>query len=515
MPSTAQRKKRRQSAITERHLREDAEARNLVLETQIKALTERPPAPRPGISTHWDWRCGCGRLVYAGRRNCDICGCSRAYSGTTVTGSVRGVLQTSQAASTAIVRQQRVPGLPPATYVAAAARAPPVVQPVQEQRKQQPTPQQPQQHPRTVAGPARGTRSQAAAPAAKPAVAGTSGEQQDTPLPANQLLNAENEEQDDGDDQTTFEDADADPKVLRFRHINLCRKLESKQKQLEKQHDAIEEQRNEMALQQAKLVELQAIADGTIEKIKELQDQSAAIAMQIARIEEERKQGRETAVISAPAQGSPLEAQAAECLAKAAAALQGFQAQSPQVQLLLQQFITFVDQLRAGESSAAADDPKQTTLQQAFANASVSLPGGSAGPEKALQQQAGPPVPTSVPCFDISGSQPAEEQPKASSSEDAAPMAVVGECPGDKRKSDCLLDSGPADTGKKSPADKPTAGEAAQQLGTPMALPLAAVPQFEPQSRDELLVSLALRNKQQCADRKARTEAQHQKSCPY
>ena len=164
---------------------------------------------------------------------------------------------------------------------------PPRTQPAQERRSEQPTSQQ---QVRITVEPARAVRDQTAAPAAKGADSGTSGKGkvQDTPLSAIQLLNDENAEgQDDGDDQTMFEDADADPKILRFRHINLCRKQEGKQKQLEKQNDAISEQKEEVARQQTKLVELQAIADSTTGKSKELQSQSAAIAMQIARIEEE------------------------------------------------------------------------------------------------------------------------------------------------------------------------------------------------------------------------------------
>ena len=61
---------------------------------------------------------------------------------------------------------------------------------------------------------------------------------------------------------------------------------------MEKHNDAMREQQQEIARQQAKFVELQAIADGTAEKVKALQDQSAEIAMQIARIEEEQRQDR-------------------------------------------------------------------------------------------------------------------------------------------------------------------------------------------------------------------------------
>ena len=501
MPSTAQRKKRRNNIIAERHLREDAEARNAALENHIQALTQRPPAPRPGISTLWDWRCNCGRLVYAGKRNCDICGSSRAYSGTTVTGSLRGTLQASQVASAAIVRQQRVPGLDPQTY-AAIVRAPP--RHVQQERHKQQN------------GGLQGARTSVQPERAKPtkeepAKAETAeSEKREVPSSAKQCFETENEH--DEDDQTTFEDADADPKVLRFRHINLCRKIEAKQKHLERQQESIEEQREEVARQQANLLELQAAADGTLEKIRELQGQSASIAQQIARIEETRKIGCDSTHTGPAEQQSPPEALAEECLSKAAAALQGFQAQSPQVQLLLQQFVTFIDQLRAGGAAQPVIDPRQSTLQQAFANAATTKPASKGVSEEMPQPSAE--IPNAVPCFDISGSQPGDEQASDAVQTGAAPMAVVGECVGDKRKSDVLDDSEPVQAAK-IPAAILVPPQTSQSLGTPMQVPLQAVPAFVPQTRAELRESLALRNKQQCQERKARTEAQHQKSRPY
>ena len=502
MPSTAQRKKRRQNLISERHMREDAEARNAMLQDQIRVLTEKPPAPRPGISTIWDWRCSCGRLVYAGKRSCDICGAARAYSGTTVTGSLRGVLQTTQVATTALGRQQRVPGMAPPSY-AAVLRAPSrAVQ--QEHHKEQRGGNQPT---RAAAQP-EPTKRNKDGRKDEPAKAAES----DTPLSAKLCFDAENELPHDEDDHTTFEDADADPKVLRFRHINLCRKIESKQKQLDKQHEAIQEHRDEMARQQAKLVELQAEADGTVGKIRELQEKSTSIAQQIARIEESRKIGQEPNQAPTAEQAVPPETQAAECLGKAAAALQGFQAQSPHIQLLLQQFVTFIDKLRAGESVQAVD-PKQCTLQQAFASSAATLSTPKGDPKELAQPAAGSST-VAVPCFDISDSQPEKAQKTETAEESAGPMAVVGECLGDKRKREAL-DESEAEQPAKAPLNTVESSQPGQNLGTPMQVPLLAVPAFVPQSRAELRVALELRNKKQCEERKSRTEAQHQKSCPY
>ena len=517
MPSTAQRKKRRQNAFAERHLREDAEARNRELESQLRELHQRPPAPRPGISTHWDWRCSCGRLVFSGKRFCDICGCTRAFSGTTVTGSVRGVMQTTQAAVAAVSRQQRVPGLHRPTYAAAARASPPVQPAVAASRTKEPLPKQ--QPLRTGNDAARGDRDERrqALQAAKPEEKEASGRAKDIPTSAGQLLNAENADDDnEADEQTNFEDADADPKVLRFRHIKLCRKIEGKQKQLGKQQEAIELQQEELATQQAKLVELQSQADATSEKIKEIQGQSAELALQIARIEEDRRQTGEVAKSPPADQTPPPEEQAFECLSKAAAALQGFRSQSPKVQVLLQQFTTFMDQLRAEE----VPDPKQTTIHQAFASTSASIHTGKQHEESISSIPAVLAVKHIVPFFDISGSQSSEGKEVVNPvvgerALEVAPeaMQIVGECPGDKRKSDCLNEEELGETAKQPVAAAECSGQ--QQLGTPTALLHVAIPTFVPQTRDDLLVSLALRNRKQCEERKARTEAQHQKSCPY
>ena len=202
MPSTAQRKRRRQDAFAERQLREEAEARNLLLEGRLKELTDRPPAPRPGISTRWDWRCSCGRLVYANKRSCDICGCTRVFAGTTVTGSIRGVQQNLQEVRTALVRQQRVPGMAPASY-AAAVRAPVRAQSQQDRRTKQPA-QASSQQLAAGQGAVHPTRNQA------PTVASAEKQlprdkQQEEPASAKQLLNAENEDLlEEADDDTMF-----------------------------------------------------------------------------------------------------------------------------------------------------------------------------------------------------------------------------------------------------------------------------------------------------------------------
>ena len=76
------------------------------------------------------------------------------------------------------------------------------------------------------------------------------------------------------------------------------------------------------------------------------------------------------------------------------------------------------------------------------------------------------------------------------------------------------LDESEPEQPAKAPLNTVESSQPGQNLGTPMQVPLLAVPAFVPQSRAELRVALELRNKKQCEERKSRTEAQHQKSCP-
>ena len=99
-------------------------------------------------------------------------------------------------------------------------------------------------------------------------------------------------------------------------------------------------------------------------------------------------------------------------------------------------------------------------------------------------------------------------------------MQVTGECRGEKRKSECLQSSSPADgasdadiTGDEAPEG--VAKRQVQALGTPMEPLRFSSEEYVPKSRSDLLASLGLRNKEQARERKARTEAQHQKICPY
>ena len=73
--------------------------------------------------------------------------------------------------------------------------------------------------------------------------------------------------EDDNDAATQFENADADPAFLRRPYTNLSRKLERKGKRVINENKRLEEQKRAIAVQQAELVELEAVVDSTAAEI--------------------------------------------------------------------------------------------------------------------------------------------------------------------------------------------------------------------------------------------------------
>ena len=102
-----------------------------------------------------------------------------------------------------------------------------------------------------------------------------------------ELDNAADADADDDDfgivqDMTDFEDDDADPSILGEMHIRLGRIRECRQKRLANEQKRFELQAQEVAAQQAKLVELQATADTTTSEIAALQRKYAATFVESA-----------------------------------------------------------------------------------------------------------------------------------------------------------------------------------------------------------------------------------------
>ena len=94
----------------ERELRERVELDVVVLQRELdRRAMERPPLARPATA-QWDWRCACSNIVWAGRKHCPMCYATRNQGGYTITGSVRGVFQSTSNTVAARDAQRLVPG---------------------------------------------------------------------------------------------------------------------------------------------------------------------------------------------------------------------------------------------------------------------------------------------------------------------------------------------------------------------------------------------------------------------
>ena len=114
-------------------------------------------------------------------------------------------------------------------------------------------------------------------------------------------------------------------------------------------------------MQQANLVELQAIVDSTFAEVDATQRMVANISAQIARIEEDKVRVREHDNPPTQKQQAETVQHAQDCLSRTVVALLDFRGQPLQVQGLLQQFVACIDSMRAAE---LATDSKQHTLEQ-------------------------------------------------------------------------------------------------------------------------------------------------------
>ena len=499
MAKGLQRKRQRQQQTAELQ-----QLRAFVDNAASRHAFSQPPVPRPGHQ--WDWECGtCGHVNYAGRTLCHKHLCIGPRSkGHTMVGFKRGILQDSATAQTARQLQRQTLSLPSAYQV-------PTGRPRPESNRAFPhnvdRPQQPQQHgqqlqqkqkqqqlqqqapTRRVHQPARATTaarqtatvaSDSGGYARSPLAleTGNSGGKQvqsEQPRTFQQLAEDENvadPEDEEVEEATDFEDLDADPIILRKRHVKLARALEWRERRLAKERARIEAQHNEIAAQRARLVELQSLADSTAQEIVLFQGKVFSICQQINRIEAER--GKGTAAAAVVESGPTPEQHAKDCLERTVAAFQQFRGQSPQVQCLLQQFVSIFDGMRAAEAAAANQvtieqafartanqnppasvqnlvasnppvevraaepvlDTKQATLEQTFARAAGSAPSSSAAQLPATVVPGGDAAQNaSVPqSFDIGSEASATETGPES-------MRVDGHNVGDKRKQEHLQDA--------------------------------------------------------------------------
>ena len=545
---------RKKTVAIERELRAAAEAEAHQLRLELaKRDAQRPPLFRPTVSEQWDWSCGaCGNLVYAGRRNCK-CGAPRC-NGATFTGSVRGVLQNTAAAREGLLRQRQVPGFAP------VQRAPRGVAPTINRATEQlaaarcgyartaelaakATTEAKATKKDEVVGakasfaevarrpaPVQQSRTQqaAAAPAAELAPQGPP-RSADIPASSAAQLFAEDDEAQNEQEVDDLEENPTIPEELGYEAVRAKlrkfeRLLHKRKVRHVKQLEEVAAQEAYIAEQKATLLELQSVADATNSQMQEyaatvtqLSSRAAEMAAERERALESNPQGVAQAATDQQVQQDGV-AYAQKLAGDLLAGMHNFNNENPAVQTVLQQLMAAIESVRQAHTGGqVVPDPRQPTLPnflRQHANSSTgptSLVTGSQAPAAAVKN------------FDISDPTPEEgqhaaETPTAGTTSD--PMQVTGECPGEKRKSECLQSSSPADgasdadiTGDEAPEG--VAKRQVQALGTPMEPLRFSSEEYVPKARSDLLASLDLRNKEQARERKARTEAQHQKICPY
>ena len=153
-------------------------------------------------------------------------------------------------------------------------------------------------------------------------------------------------------------------KQLSERILKIERTLRDRRRQHGKAEAAVAAQIDEIASQQAILVELQAQADERLEQIQALQLEESVLSQRLAKLNPVQGDEPATGERSGVPELTPVQ-DAMGCLSKALIALQNYQAQSPEIQVLLSHFAKDIEQLQAAE--LAAHVPGQTTIQQSFA----------------------------------------------------------------------------------------------------------------------------------------------------
>ena len=270
MPTKATKRQRREQAAQNRELlaaanEENALLREQLVQTRFKPATNAAPIFRPQTAV-WDWRCQCGRLVYGGKPTC-LCRSSRAY-GQTIPGSVRGVMQSSRTAHKAIERQRQVPGMASGRQVGVDVQRTSAAPAPSRSIHQRPTSGESGHASSSNAEPYAEVARRAAAPVQRPLAPVGPAESAAAPAVAEavRLLDQSLQErlaeddaidgEDDIDNTVTIVPEDLGPKQLQQRSLNLERKRERRCNQLSRKQEAIVQQKNYIAEQEAKLVEL-------------------------------------------------------------------------------------------------------------------------------------------------------------------------------------------------------------------------------------------------------------------
>ena len=289
--------------------------------------------------------------------------------------------------------------------------------------------------------------------------------------------------------------------------LNLEKKIGRKQKQYEKHLEEVRLQEEELANQQANLVEVQASADASKDEISGLEDDRAELIQRLAKLSKPNEP-------AAPSSGDGL--QYAQKLANdLMAGMQNFQNESPAVQTVFLQLLSAIEQLRSSQAQVVPPPvgPMQQMLPLLFAKQAAASSINAACKVPSPAPGAG-----AVTHFDISESTsspvPHTNGDEVGVSQSVA-MEVVGECPGDKRKIDKVLDDGTTEAGKLVQSSPPEPAGAHSSMGTPLSPISGPKETYAPPSRNELRKQLEEKNREKAQERKARTEYMHMRTHPF
>ena len=151
------------------------------------------------------------------------------------------------------------------------------------------------------------------------------------------------------DDASVTLQEDADASTLQRRLRGLDKRRRKQLARIEKQEETVRAKKEEIALQQAQLVELQASADEIRDKLRETDEITAELSSRLAELTAQRVKNEEHARADAEVQQNGTAQEARQCLLGALHGLQTFTEQPPEFQLMLRQFAAAVEAMQQAE----------------------------------------------------------------------------------------------------------------------------------------------------------------------
>ena len=390
-------------------LKQQEQIRNLQQQlAQAAVLVQRQPTgtfkpllTRPSYD-EWDWTCSeCNYLVHVGRRVCPQPRCQGTrHTGVTCIGSFRGKFQEDARTARHATRQlaaENAPSYLPSQHVRQQESQLPVGriaragnaaaasglqnrerEQAQRGREQQTTRVETDGGPRGGAGGDAAPRQQQQprqyADVARDAVGLDTRPQQPAEEQSGALRSMADDEMAQLEAEGEIEEdnltlpENLDPKQLQRRMRRLEEKRQRIAGKLDSKQDAVVGQHEEIARQQAILVEMQADADAAAEQVRQCDADLAEVSQRLEQALRVRGGG---AVAATEEHTSAAPRSAADCLNHVYNALENYQnLPDPNVQKMLEHFVSLVDDLRTSysiQSAPAVPGAGQTTLDQAFA----------------------------------------------------------------------------------------------------------------------------------------------------